>query len=320
MPDDFDYSQPRVRPVNFSEQTPFVTYALVGLCVLATIPGLLGGLPGTPYGRLAHALAPPVEAVWDGQYSAFLTSAFVHGSFFHLLFNMVWLWQLGRLVEISLGSARYVLLFVAAAFVGAGAEIAVDGQTGVGASGVVYALFGMLWAGRGRDPAWRMIATNDNLRLFVGWGLFCVAATYFHLLNIANAAHGAGFLFGLSVGHLFYAPRRRPLWAVPLVLLLTLSVLSAVWVPWSAEWNFWKGNQQFERKNYAQAIAWYEKSQTRGADAGPTGRNISLAWESLALEREERGDHAGAEAAMKQAKQAAQTAGAPENSDGNIQQ
>src|SRR5213075_1750498 len=96
-----------------------------------------------------------------------------------------------------------------------------------------------------------------------------------HLMHIANAAHGAGFLFGLSVGWLFFAPRRRPLWAIPLVALLLMTVISLTWMPWSGNWLFWKGNQAFKQQRYPEAISLYQRSLRLGGDAEYNWANIA---------------------------------------------
>ena len=191
---------------------------------------------------LAEAFQP-AEAIWSGRLWAMLTTTFVHGGLLHLAFNMLWLYQLGSILELSIGRFKYAAILAGAALVGSGAEIIYDGQTGVGMSGVVYALFGVMWAGRGNYPAWRTVATQSNLLYLVGWGLLCIVATALHWFSVANAAHGAGFLLGLSIGWLFFAPRRRPLWFVPLALLAIMTVLSVTYLPWSAEWRDWKSTQ-----------------------------------------------------------------------------
>ena len=244
MPDDFfDYSEPRRRPVQAADTTPWLTYMFIAFSVLATLPVLAPGLLPAPVGAILSAANQPPEAIWSGQVWAMLSTAFVHGGLLHLAFNMLWLYQLGTILELSLGRWKYAALVVAAALAGSGAEIMIDGQTGVGMSGVVYALFGLMWAGKGMYPAWGLIANRQNLWYLIGWGLFCVVATALHLFNVANAAHGAGFLLGLSAGYLFLSPRRRWIWAVPLALLVIMTVLSATYLPWSAEWRDWKATQ-----------------------------------------------------------------------------
>jgi rhomboid protease GluP len=66
----------------------------------------------------------------------------------HLGFNLYWLVILGRDLEQALGRWKLVALFVCAAFVSSAAQLAVGGSTGIGFSGVGYAMFGLLWMGR----------------------------------------------------------------------------------------------------------------------------------------------------------------------------
>jgi len=225
MPDAWDFSQKpqRARP---AFQVPILTYLLLGLSALITVAYLVpGGEPGGVWDRIGHfGLAESSGAApWS-----LITTIFVHGSPLHLLFNMIWLFQLGRILESTLSPVAYLAFIVSAAAVGSGCEVLISGTTGIGMSGVVYAMFALMWAGRGLYPAWAAVATRDNLRYFILWGLFCVAATWLHFLNIANSAHGGGFLFGLCIGFLFFVPRRRWVWAAPLVLLVGVTVFSAI--------------------------------------------------------------------------------------------
>ena len=311
MPDTWDFSRPRQRQADPLAQTPTLTYLLVALSVAITGAGLVsGGQPGSLLNRIGSFGYASPEDIWNGRLWGLITPVFIHGSVFHLLFNMIWMVQLGRLLERSLPPAIYLLFLVAAAAVGSACELLLSGQTGIGMSGVVYAMFGLMWAGRGMYPAWASIATRDNLRLFIGWGLFCVFATYFHILglNVANGAHGGGFLFGLCIGFLFYSPRRRYVWAIPLALLLAALVLACTWQPWSRDWTFWKANREFERKHYAQAIRWYQSSLRHGGDPHDNWYNISLAWHNIASADAGHGDLTGAANAVMEYQSAAQKA------------
>ncbi|MGI4791903.1 MAG: rhomboid family intramembrane serine protease [Janthinobacterium lividum] len=310
MPDTWDFSRPQQRQADPMAQMPILTYLLAGLSVLITAAALVsGGQPGSLlYNIGSFGYADP-EKIWNGHIWGLVTTVFIHGSWFHLLFNMIWLVQLGRLLERSLPPAIYLVFLVASAAVGSTCEMLISGQTGIGMSGVVYAMFGLMWAGRGLYPAWGSLATRDNLRLFIGWGLFCVVATYFHFLNVANGAHGGGFLFGLCIGYLFYSPRRITVWAIPLTLLIAASILACTWQPWSGDWTFWKGNREFERKHYAQAIGWYRSSLRRGGDPHDNWNNIGAAWNNIALEDISRKDISDAANAQTEADNAASKAG-----------
>lgn len=225
MPDAWDFTQKPQR-AGPAFQTPILTCLLIALSVVMTVAYLVpGGETGGVWDRIGHFgfAESPQAAPWG-----LLTTIFIHGSWLHLAFNMLWLFQLGRLLENTLSPLIYLAFIVGAAAVGSACQVLISGQTGIGMSGVVYAMFALMWAGRGLYPAWGAVATRDNLRYFVLWGLFCVVATWLHFFNVANGAHGGGFLFGLCIGFLFFVPRRRWVWAVPLALLAGVTVFSVI--------------------------------------------------------------------------------------------
>ena len=318
MPDNWDFSQQRGRGVaakTSGAPIPLLTYALIAFSIVITLASMYADSSSSlPFLHKlgAFGYATP-DQIWSGRYYALFTTVFIHGSWMHLIFNMLWLYRLGLILEESLHPFTYLLFVLVAAAVGSGAELATSGQTGIGMSGVVYAMFGLMWAGRGRFPAWRSIATRDNLNYFIFWGVLCFFATEFNWFHIANAAHGGGFLFGLSTGYLFFAPRRQPIWGLCLAALLALTVIACTWMPWSARWTSWKGDLAFQRKDYPAAIAWLQRSirhLPRGdEDETRLWYNISAAWHNIAYEAEKRHDEAVVNAAIIQEQAALQKSG-----------
>lgn len=72
-----------------------------------------------------------------------LTSAFLHGGWLHLIFNMIMLLFIGRQLEAPLGAKAMGVLLVAGAYVGAFAQYLADPASSVpmiGASGAISAL------------------------------------------------------------------------------------------------------------------------------------------------------------------------------------
>jgi membrane associated rhomboid family serine protease len=86
------------------------------------------------------------QAVRNGQVWRLLTYAFVHGSFFHILFNMLFLWWLGTDMEDMYGPVEFLTFYLISAIVGGLAFVAAwvagwsDAQFCVGASGAVMAV------------------------------------------------------------------------------------------------------------------------------------------------------------------------------------
>src|ERR1700687_3589802 len=134
----------RVAP---SLQIPWITYVIVALCGAVFCYFNLAK-DTSSYERVTWFLIPTVYQIWKGAYWAFVTTAFVHVGFVHFLFNMWWSKDFGALLEPTMGRLRYLLFILAAAAVGSGAQLIISSQTGVGYSGVLYALFGYALASR----------------------------------------------------------------------------------------------------------------------------------------------------------------------------
>src|SRR5262249_16425632 len=83
--------------------------------------------------------------LWGGQTWGLCTSAFRHLHPLHLVFNLLWMWRFGKATEQWMGSLRFAGFFVATAVGPLAAEV-LAGGTGAGLSGVLYALFGFLYA------------------------------------------------------------------------------------------------------------------------------------------------------------------------------
>lgn len=82
----------------------------------------------------------------DGEVYRLLTTAFLHGSPLHLMFNMLALLVLGGQLEAALGRLRYAGLYAVSALGGSVASYLFSDPfiLGVGASGAIYGLFGGL--------------------------------------------------------------------------------------------------------------------------------------------------------------------------------
>lgn len=138
-----------------------------------------------------------------GEYWRLLTPIFLHFSLLHIVFNGLWLWDLGRRVEQIQGAGRLLVLVL---LVGIGSNLAqaMFAPAGVfgGMSGVIYGLLGYCWL-------WSRISGDNALEIpgvvlavMLGWLVLCMAG-FAELLGVgavANAAHLGGLLMGLLLG------------------------------------------------------------------------------------------------------------------------
>jgi GlpG protein len=219
-----------------SRQVPWLTYAILALC--AAVFGYLNLAQSTPaYERVTSFLVPSAYQIWQGAYWAFVITAFVHFGFLHFFFNMWWAKDFGKFLEPTMGRPKYLLLVLSSAVVGSGVQLIISSQTGVGYSGVLYALFGYALASRHRVPLYQRLLTRSTIQTLLGWLVLCIVLTATHVWNIANGAHIGGFLFGYCAGNAFVARTHVALNLAGLALLVALAVLSAVYMPWSPLWQ-----------------------------------------------------------------------------------
>ena len=95
----------------------WVTYTLMALCILIFLLQLYSenqmnlDLPFIYGGKIN-------QAILLGQFWRFITPAFLHGSIYHLMFNMYALYILGNRLENIYGHGRFTALYFVSAFGG----------------------------------------------------------------------------------------------------------------------------------------------------------------------------------------------------------
>jgi rhomboid protease GluP len=196
----------------------FVTLVVYGCTVLyvATllVTVLYGGdiLGGGIFGMLAPAsviarafgASGAVPVFVDGMWWTILSAGWLHGSALHILFNMMWVRQLGPAVADIYGAARMVIIYTIAGAVGflisslagyylAGIPIPIlrGAGTTLGASAPIFGLLGALvhYGRRGGSSLVGGQALQYAIVLFV-FGLI--------MAGVDNYAHAGGFIGGYA--------------------------------------------------------------------------------------------------------------------------
>ena len=158
------------------------------------------------YGWLMPTLAA------DGEPWRMLTSAFLHGGFLHLGFNLIMLLQIGPMLERSLGSLRFVVLYVVSAVGGNIGVCLVNDvwQPVVGGSGALFGMMGALVAMNMRSGRhlFSFLDFEGPRRLL---GLIAVNLVIGWLLPfVSNTSHVGGLVSGFGVTFLWLVRAREP--------------------------------------------------------------------------------------------------------------
>lgn len=150
-------------------------------------------------------------AIANGEWWRLLTAMFLHAPFtgalfslLHIGFNMYILRIFGPTVEQAFGTARFIPMYLVAGFAGSSASYAFGCRPGVGASGAIFGVVGILLALLYRRRTSTFVAAYmKNLLFFVGVNL----VIGFSLAMIDNAAHIGGLAAGLTMGYVAGDPQ-----------------------------------------------------------------------------------------------------------------
>ncbi len=142
---------------------------------------------------------PLWESLQNGEFWRLFTPMFIHFGLMHIFFNMMWLLDLGSMVEQAKGS--FFLFFFIAVISGSSnlAQYVFGNPLFGGMSGVNYGLVGYIWMKGRYDPASGLGLHKNTILMMVGWYLACLVGIIPH---VANAAHSVGFAGGMVWGFL----------------------------------------------------------------------------------------------------------------------
>ena len=205
---------------------PIVTWALIAINVLVYVyQATLGERDLIAF--LDDWAVVPAEISAGQAYFTVITSAFLHGSWFHLGSNMLFLWIFGDNVEDVMGHIKYLVFYLLTAVGASAAQILVDTDSRVPMVGASGAISGLLAAyivmfphGKIRTliifgifismtmiPAWIMIGYWIFLQVISGIGSLSTIGD--QAGGVAFFAHIGGFVAGLVLVWFFRDKRRQ---------------------------------------------------------------------------------------------------------------
>ncbi|NGX34285.1 MAG: hypothetical protein K1060chlam1_00636, partial [Candidatus Anoxychlamydiales bacterium] len=154
--------------------------------------------------------SPPLfEKIRQGQVWRLFTPALLHSGVLHILFNMLWLWYLGKLMEPRLKFMRYLFFIIIVAVVSNSFQYLMGGPYFLGFSGVITGMIGYIFV-RQKNAPWEGYNVPNAIFYFIGIYIFALmflqmGSFVFQIFKpkagfapgIANTAHIVGALVGM---------------------------------------------------------------------------------------------------------------------------
>jgi membrane associated rhomboid family serine protease len=204
---------------NPTRTAPWLIFVIIGINALVFLGQVSMGLQESAlrFGLIPAELVHDAGRVYSGpqmglppggqvrnfepSWATLFTSMFMHGSWFHLIFNMWFLWIFGNNVEDRLGHITYIALYLATGVAGTAAFVLMRPEEVtplVGASGAVAGVLG----------AYLVIYPRHSVVSLVGWWILPIPAGIFLAvwffaqfvvidIGVAWEAHVGGFLAGM---------------------------------------------------------------------------------------------------------------------------
>jgi len=213
-----------LRDVIPSRTVPFITITIIVINVLAWFVELGQGPRELNRFLYVYGLVPG-----DFRAATLVTSMFLHGSWSHILGNMLYLWIFGDNVEDRCGHGRFVVFYLLCGFAAGAGQILMNPDSmipTIGASGAIAGIMG----------AYFVLYPHSRVLTFIPFPLFNIVEVpaifllgFWFLMQLFNAgtvaatagtsgggvafaAHIVGFVFGVAGIFLFRKREPRQQW------------------------------------------------------------------------------------------------------------
>jgi len=166
--------------------------------------------------------AVPAQIISGHHWITILTAMFMHGSWSHIIGNMIFLWAFGPEIEDAMGRGRYLVFYLLGGFIAMLAQVAASAHSTVpnlGASGAIAAVMGAFLVTYPRDRIKSVLflfiffkVTFIPAALLIGfWFLTQLvhagSVAQVQTGGVAYLAHVGGFIFGAITCRWFEGPQ-----------------------------------------------------------------------------------------------------------------
>lgn len=202
---------------------PWVTWGLIAACVLVFLQQIAGGerdYVATLYGYgfipavlTGDAVLPPQLAALPSPVTL-LTYQFLHGSWMHLLGNLLFLFVFGDNVEDAMGHLRFLLFYLLCGVAAALVHLLAFPDSPIPVVGASGAISGVLGAYLLLHPRAKVLVPVIVIPLFLPAWLLLVIWFLFQLVGAAGGPEAEGIAWwahigGFAAGLLLVIPFRR---------------------------------------------------------------------------------------------------------------
>ncbi|MEH2376383.1 rhomboid family intramembrane serine protease [Nostoc sp.] len=210
--------------------TPYFTYGLIGMNILVFIHEVNLSQPQLSQFLSQYAVIPQeLTTNWSGEWITLFTSQFLHGGWWHLISNMLFLWVFGNNIEDRLGHFKYLIFYLVCGALAALSQWFIGMNSEIPSLGASGAISGVLGAYIIRFPHARVrtlvflgfFITTIRIPALIIIGLFFVQNVISGLATLQTAAkmsvetggvaywaHIGGFVFGVILAPILGLFRR----------------------------------------------------------------------------------------------------------------
>ena len=140
-----------------------------------------------------------LQEISDGQVWRLITPIFLHFGIFHIIFNMMWLKDLGSMIEKKQGPIFFAIMVLIIGIASNIGQYIASGPLFGGMSGVVYGLVGYIWIRGKFDPMCGLYIHKHIVIMMIAWFFLCLTGI---MGSIGNTAHAVGLGVGVVWGYL----------------------------------------------------------------------------------------------------------------------
>jgi membrane associated rhomboid family serine protease len=200
---------------------PVITVFIILVSAFVFVLELMNGEP-----FVTRWAAIPAEIFAGHHWITILTAMFMHGSWSHIIGNMIFLWAFAPEIEDAMGQGRYLVFYLLGGLVAMLAQVAANPHSTVpnlGASGAIAAVMGAFMVTYPRDQIKSVLFIFVFARItfipaalligvwFISQLFHAGAVAHTQTGGVAYLAHVGGFIFGAVTARFFEDPRRLAL-------------------------------------------------------------------------------------------------------------